>query len=254
MLKNKITAVVLAESNSKLQSLTTLINELPEIILEGESTGIGQGLPLICNSLPQMVFVSLELSDAHGFELVNELHNRNLYPDLIFIADDNHLAYEALPFKPFDFLTAPVGKQDMQEMLERYKLKLKQKILANKIDFLAKNFDVDTKRTFKYKNGIIVLQLDEILICKSSRSKTILVLKSGEEIKLSTCLHETVETINHDHFVKSSRSCWINRNYLRKIDKRREKCIIYNDGKSWEVPVSRNSVQYFEKLVTYPVL
>lgn len=254
MLKNKITAVVLAESNSKLQSLTTLLNEVPEIIITGKSTDVGQGLSLICNSLPQMVFVNLELSDAHGFELVNELHNRNLYPDIIFIADDSYLAYEALSFQPFDFLTSPVEEQDVQEMLERYKLKLKQKILANKIDFLAKNFDIDTKRTFKYKNGIIVLELNEILFCKSSRSKTILILKNGEEIKLSTGIQETVETINHEHFVKSSRSCWINRNYLRKIDKRREKCIIYNDGKSWEVPVSRNSVQYFEKLITYPVL
>ncbi|MFW5755929.1 MAG: LytR/AlgR family response regulator transcription factor [Tangfeifania sp.] len=220
----------------------------------GESICMGRGLPLICNNLPQMVFVSLELSGAHGFELVNELHYRNFYPDIIFIANDNHLAYEALPFKPFDFLTSPVKKQDMQEMLDRYKLKLKQKMLINKIDFLAKNFEVDTKRTFKYKNGIIVLDLDEILICKSCRSKTILVLTNGEEIKLSTGIQETVETINHDHFVKSSRSCWINRNFLRKIDKRREKCIVYNDGKSWEVPVSRNSVQYFEKLVTYPVM
>lgn len=254
MLKNKITAVVLAASSSKLQSLTTLLNEVPEIVLTGKSTNIGQGLSLICNNLIQMVFVNLELSDAHGFELVHELHKRNLYPDVIFIAEDSHLAYESLPLKPFDFLTAPVEKQDVLEMLKRYKLKVKQKILDNKIDFLAKNFDPDTKRTFKYKNGIIVLQLDEILICKSSRSKTILILKNGEEIKLSTGINETVETINHDHFVKSSRSCWINRNYLRKIDKRRKKCIIYNDGKSWEVPVSRNSVQYFEKLITYPVL
>lgn len=253
MLENKITAVVLEESNSKLQNLTTLLEEIPEIMLTGKSTDIEQGLSLICNNFPQMVFVNAELSDGRGFELVRELHNRNLYPDIIFIAADSHLAYESLPLKPFDFFTSPVGKQDVLEMLERYKLKIKNNILVNKIDFLAKNFDLGTKRTFKYKNGIIVLNLDEILICKSSRSKTILVLKCGEEIKLSTNINETVETLNHENFVKSCRSCWINRNYLRKIDKRRKKCIIYNEGKSWEVPVSRNLVQYFEALVTYPV-
>ena len=63
-------------------------------------------------------------------------------------------------------------------------------MLANKIDFLAKNFDLDTKGTFKYKNGIIVLQLDEILICKSNRPKAILILKNGDEVKLSTGINE----------------------------------------------------------------
>jgi len=254
MLKNKITAVVLEESNSKLKKITSLLAEIPEIMLLGKSTTIEKGASLICNNRPQLVFVNIELSDGGGFELVRNLHARNLYPDIIFIADDSFPAFESLPLKPFDFLTEPLEKHDVLEMLERYKLKIKKMMLANKIDFLAKNFDLNTKRTFKYKNGIVVLQLDEILICKSNRSKAILILKNGEEVKLSTGINETVEAINHDNFVKCNRSFWINRDYLRKIDKRRKKCIIYNDGKSWEVPISRKSVQFFEALITYPAL
>lgn len=253
MLKNKITAVVLEESNSKLQSLTALLEKVPEIMLTGKSTHIEQGVSLVCNNMPQLVFVNVELKDASGFELVRKLHNRNMYPDIVFISDSSYLAFDALPLKPFDFLTEPVEKQDIMEMLERYKLKLKKKMLANKIEFLAKNLDLDTKRVFKYKSGIIVLRLDEILICKSNRSKTILVLKNGREVELSTSIKETIETINHNNFVKCSRSYWINRDYLRKIDKRRNRCIIYNNGKSLEVPVSRKSVQFFEALITYPV-
>ncbi len=253
MLKNKITAVVLEESNSKLQNIVSILSEVPELYLTGKGTTLEQGFSLICNHLPKMVFVNWELSDSSGFELVRRLHNRNLYPEIIFIAAERYLAFETLPLKPFDFLTEPVEKEDVVAMMERYKLKLKKNTLNNKINYLAKNFDLDSKRTFRYKNGVIVLQLDEILICQPNRSKAILILKNGEEVKLSMSVKETIQTINHDSFVKCSRSYWINRNYLRKIDKRRKKCIIHSGQKSWEVPVSRDSIQYFEELITFPV-
>lgn len=253
MLKNKITAVVLERSGSKLQKIISILAEVPEIFITGKATTVEQGYSLICSHLPIMVFVNFELSDSSGLELVQRLHNRNIFPEIIFTASESHLAFETLPLKPFDFFTEPVKKKDVVDMLERYKLKLKKNTLNNKIDSLAKKFNHNSKRTFRYKNGIIVLQLDEVIICQSNRSKAVLILKDGEQIVLSMGIKETIQTINHDNFVKCSRSYWINRNYLRKIDKRRKKCIIHSEGKSWEVPVSRDSMNYFEALITYPV-
>lgn len=254
MFKKRITIVVLDESKSHLRRLTSILAEIPEFLLVGKSTRLEQGLSVVSGKMPQMVFVNLELSDTSGFEMVRKLHARSLFPDVVFISGNSHSAYDALPFEPFDFLTKPVGKQDVLDMLERYKLKTRKKLLVTQINSLASNFTSDTKRTFKYKNGIVIFNLDEILICKSVRSRTILILKNGEEFKLSTSIKETIQTINHECFVKSSRSYWVNRDYLRKIDKRRSKCIIHNnDGKSWEIPVSRKFVQALEALITYPV-
>jgi two-component system LytT family response regulator len=254
MFNKRITTVILEESNSEAEKLASVLSFIPEIILKGKAVTIRQGLALVSSKLPQMVFVNIELADGSGYDLVRKLHKRNIFPNVVFIAGNSHSAYDALALKPFDFLTKPLNKPEVLEMLGRYKVKIRKNMLVSKLDLLSKNFDFDTKRTFKYKNGIIVLNLDEILICKSSRAKTLLILKNGEEIKLSSGIKETMQTINHESFVKSSRSYWINRNYLRKIDKRRSKCTVHNnDGKSWEVPVSRDTIQLFETLITYPV-
>lgn len=230
-----------------------LLEEFPEMMVLGDAICGKNGLPLIYNYLPRLVFVNLDLPDMSGFEIANILQNKNFNPRIIFLANDEDLAFDALPYEPFDFFVKPVQKKHIKEMLERYKLIARKEMLNDKMDSFARNFYKESKRVFSFNQGIIVLKLDEIVYCKADRTKSILVLKDGEEIALSTGISETIEVINDNRFLKCSRSYLINRNYLRKIDKRRHKCILYNDGNSWEIPVSRNSEKLLETLLTYPI-
>ncbi len=50
MLNNKITAVVLENSDTELKKIVPLLKELPEIMVLGEATSGERGLPLIYNT------------------------------------------------------------------------------------------------------------------------------------------------------------------------------------------------------------
>lgn len=253
MLKNRTTAVIIEESAEELLKLTSLLKRFPEILIVGEAISGIKGLSLIFNYAPQLVFLNIDLPDMCGFEISRQLHKKNYYPEMIFVARDDQLAFDSLKFKPLDFFLKPVEKKEVTDMLARYKLNEKKNAITRKLNSYAKFFKIEAKRIFTLNNGIVVLYLDEIVICRASRSKTILTLTCGHEVELPGSVKETIETINDDKFLKTSRSFWINRNYLRKIDKRRRRCLLFFEGNSWEVPVTKSSMKMLEALITYPV-
>ena len=253
MLNTKVTAIILENSKTEAQKLTAILRNFPEIMVLGEAYSGEKGLSLIANHQPRLIFINLELSDMSGFELANLLNDKDFRPSIIFLAYDGALAFDALAYKPFDFFVKPVQKEPVEDMLQRLKLNAKKDILNKKMEKFANGANNEAKRVFNFKKGIVVLHLDEIVFCRADRTKSILVLNTGEELALSTGITETIEIISDDRFLKCSRSYWINRNYLRKIDKRRHKCIIYNNGSSWEIPVSRTSEKMLESMLTYPL-
>ena len=109
------------------------------------------------------------------------------------------------------------------------------------------------KRTFLQKNGIIILLLEEIIFIRAELTNTVLMLTSGEEIILKTGITQTLETVNNHDFIRINRSYCINKNYLRKVDIRNIKCLMYFEGTSWEVPASKNTMGQLEKLNVSPI-
>jgi two-component system LytT family response regulator len=171
----------------------------------------------------------------------------------VFIATNTNSAYESLIFKPFDYFVTPLEPKLISEMIKRFKQKLKKNELNRKMDLFAQHQQVAVKRVFNQKKGIIVVHLNEIIYCKADLTRAVLKLKSGEDILVKTSINATLEVINNRNFVSTSRSYFINKNYLRKIDRKNFKCILYYNGQTWEVPVSKTAIGILEKLNTQAI-
>lgn len=253
MLNYKITTVIIAKNQEELNDFVSKLKSFEELSIVGTATTGNQGMSLITNFAPELVFVNVDLQDVNGLEFVRILQNRNIFPEFIFIAEDSRFAYESMTLRPFDFFINPIGQDLLQEMLVRLKMKLKKKELIRKMDIFANSYSVAAKRVFKQKGGVVVVLLEEIIYCKAELTTATLMLKSGEELYLSTGISETLETINCEDFIRIGRSYFINRNFLRKIDKRNFKCQLYFEGQTWEIPISKNTINQMEKLDVYPI-
>ncbi|MDB4582474.1 response regulator [Draconibacterium sp.] len=253
MLSLKITTVIIEKNSESLDKIYSELKKIEELSIVGVTTDINKGISLITNYSPNLIFVSTELHETGGIEFVNMLHNRNTYPEVIFLANDISNAYEALKVKPFDYLLKPITKETVKQVLIRLKTKFKKMELMRKMDIFAKLNSVGVKRIFKQKGGIIIIPLEEIVYCKAERTKTILMLRSGNPIQLNTSIGETLETINSEEFSRIGRSHFINRNYLRKIDKRQCKCHLHHHDQNWIVPASKNTIVQLEKLNLSPI-
>ena len=253
MLEHRIPTIIVSHSDKELKNLTKVFRKMPELSLMAGATDQNQALSLIKSYVPQLVVTDVQLNDCDGLKFVQRLFQRNIYPEIVFVAPDDSLAYDALQIKPLDFLLKPLQEDEVSDMVERLLFKQKREELKRKMDIYARSQDVTIKRVFYQKKGIVVLYLNEIVFCKAEKSKTVLTLINDEQIYLKTNIAETTEIINNQFFFKISRSYCINRNYLRKIDKKNSKCLLYYEGLSWEIPASRNIIKRLESLYTRPV-
>ncbi len=253
MLEHKITTLIVAKSPKEAAELISVLDKLSEISIIGSTTSSKQGLALVLNYAPQLLFLNVELSDISGLDFVEQLHKRNVLSNVVFIAPDASIAFNTIKLTPLDFILKPVDKNQIKQLIERLKFQLKREELKRKLDIYAGKQDLAEKRVFIQKSGVIVLLLKEIVFCKSERSRTILTLINGESVNLKTGINETMETINNQLFFRIGRSYCINRNYLRKIDKKKSKCLLYYDGQVWELPASRSIINHLESLYTSPI-
>jgi len=253
MLDNKITTVLIEKNQKDLKELQSIIKKSGYLSLIGNASTGQKAYSIIANYAPQLVIINVDLQDISGLEFVRILHNRNIFPEVIFTADDPHLAYDAMEFEPLDYMVKPFKKEDFANLAERLKNKLKKRELFRKMDLFTKANSITPKRVFRQKTGIVIIELNEIVYIKASLTNSELILNSGEKVSLKTSLNQTIESIDHENFVRTNRSYCINRDYLQKIDKTQLKCILHMDGKIWEVPVSKNTIGQLEKISVYPV-
>lgn len=248
MLNLKISTIIIEKDNLALKEVQSELSKFDELkIIETATTG-NKGISLITNFAPSLIFVNVDLPDINGIEFVRVLKSRNINPEVVFLADSKHQAYESLEVEPLDYLIKPIADENLDKMLSTLKQKLKKKELMRRMDIFTNSNSVPTKRIFKQRGGIIIVPLDEIIYCKAELTRTSIMLRTGSEIKLKTGISETIETINSEDFYRIGRSHCINRKYLRKIDKKQSKCHLYCQGKIWEVPASKNILIQLEKL------
>lgn len=253
MLKLKITTVIVTNDNADSRKLISILKKIDELSIVGTATIENKGIALITNYAPDLVFIDMELKKTDGIEFAQLLRNRNNNSEIVFLAEDKQRSYDSLKLQPFDYLLRPIDPDCIQQMLFRLKAKLKKKELLRKMNIFSQINSGSPKRIFKQKGGIITIPLDQIVFCKAKLTRSIIVLRCGEEIQLSSSISETYETINNDNFFRIGRSYCINRYYLRKIDKKNFKCHMYYEGKTWEVPISKNSIVQLEKINAYPI-
>ncbi|NQU54394.1 MAG: response regulator transcription factor [Bacteroidetes bacterium] len=249
----KIPTVVIEKNDKELKKINSCLKNIDELLIVGSATTGNKGISLISNFAPNLVFVNVDLQDINGLEFVRVLQNRNIFPEIVFLADDGQFAYESLVLKPVNFLIKPINKEKINQMLLRLTQKLKKKELIRKMDTFTNSTQVVNKRTFKQKGGIVVLPLKEIVFCKAELTRTIIFLINGEKMQLKSGINETLETINSEDFIRIGRSYCINKKFIRKVDRRQNKCHLHHEGKTWEVPTSKNIIEQLEKLHTYSI-
>ena len=253
MLDLKVTTIVIESNQKKLKELQSFLRKTGYLSIIGTATTGKKGFSLITNLAPHIVFINVDLQDINGLEFVRILHNRNIFPEIVFIADDTNQAFDSLPFEPLDFLVRPFQKEIIANLVNRLKNKLTKMELMRKMEIFTKSNSAVPKRMFKQKSGIIILEIDEIVFVKASLTHSVLTLTNGDESVLKTNLNRTCEIINSEDFVRINRSYCINKNYLQKIDKQKFNCFMQNGKNTWEVPASKNTIKQLEKLNVFSI-
>jgi DNA-binding NarL/FixJ family response regulator len=76
----------------------------------------------ICLLRPDIVFLDIEMPLKSGFQIIDEVKSRNVYPTFIFVTAHTQYIIKAIKKSVFDYLFKPINIKELSITLERFML------------------------------------------------------------------------------------------------------------------------------------
>ena len=222
----------------------------PNCEIVAATTKSTEGVKLIQDLKPDLVFLDIEMPVLNGFQLLDEVGMVNFH--LIFTTAYNRYAVQAFKYSAIDYLMKPidplelipaVAKVEQKQAVDRLQLDLLRQQL-----YAPKNA-INDKIALPYAHGYIIVEIDQIIYCESSGSYTKVFLTTDEVHLITRSLGEVEDTLaGNGSFFRVHRQFFININHIKRILKT-DGGSVAMDG-NHEVPIARNRRDDFIKLFT----
>jgi two-component system, LytTR family, response regulator len=197
----------------------------------GEAESVAQGVALLQDLEPDIVFLDVEMSDGKGFDVLRQMPD--LQAKVIFITAHNHYAVEAFRFSALDYLLKPVDSEELQMAISKAFQTIEKESYQLKINAFLNNMeDVSTKYkkiVLKNSDSIFAVLISEIIRLEASNNYTTFYTENQAPVIVSKTLKEYEELLNQYGFYRIHQSHLINLNFFSRYDKKDGGMIVLKD-------------------------
>ena len=170
-MNKKIKAIIIDDEPDGRTVLQTLIKMYcPQVEVMGESSSGEQGLSMIEELNPDLVFLDIDMPGMNGFSLLKRL--KEITFEVIFVTAHHHYALKAIKHSALDYLLKPVDKTELPQAVEKFKHN-EQHQVNERMSFLLKN---DAKEPgelnqiiLNVREGYIFAEINDIIRCEASQ-------------------------------------------------------------------------------------
>ena len=245
MTGERITALVVDDEIDGQEVLQNLLNRyFPGISVLAVASGVDEAFDLIARHNPDLVFLDIQMPGKDGFELLKQYTEVPF--GVIFVTGYDQYAINAIRFSALDYITKPIEIPVLFEAIKRAQKAILEK-QENRLQIinLLYNLEADPeaqKIAVHHAEKVYMLATSRIECIEADGRYSKLSTTDAREFYTARCMREFEEYLaDNPHFVRISKSCIININYLRSYDKG-EPCILeMNNGRSFEISRRRKS-------------
>jgi two-component system LytT family response regulator len=209
----------------------------PQVQILLQTTKPEEGLQAIQKLEPDVVFLDVEMPRMNGFSLLEQLEDISFC--LIFVTAYNEFALRAFRFSALDYLLKPLNITHLCEAVR--KAEKRQRIDHRQLDMLRyqlKEGQYPSKIAVPFQNGVVFVELKELVYCEADSNYTKLILTSGKSYLLSKTLREVQEVLEERNFLRVHRQYLINLDHIKMYHKGDGSYLVMTGDVS--VPVARN--------------
>lgn len=246
-----ITAVIIDdEPKGRLALRQKLENYCANVSVIGEATDGIDALSVIEKLKPELIFLDIEMPRMNGFEMLNELKEKNFH--IIFTTAYDQYAIKAIKYAAFDYLLKPVDIEELKTAIERIsntstiETKKQAELLQQNILNPKKLLN---KLAIPTLEGLLFFDINEIIQLEANSNYTIIHFSGKQKITASKTLKDFEELLPPDIFFRTHHSHLINLNYIKKYIKGDGGQIEMQNGNF--VDVSRRKKEEFLKAIGY---
>ncbi len=245
-MKKRLITVIIDDEPDALGFISTIIEEYcPDLEVSGTAQNVNEGVQLISDIKPDLVFLDVEMPNGTGFDLLTHFPEKDF--DVVFITAFNHYAIKAIKFSAVDYILKPININEFIDAVTRVIEKhSNDKIRGNEnIEALLENIRTShpTRLVIPTSDGREYLNPKDIIRIEADRSYSWFYIREKRKILVSKHLKEFQDLLNDRNFFRPHNSHLINLDYVKKYIRHDGGYIEMTDGS--QVPISRNRKDLF---------
>ena len=204
------------------------------------------GLKVIQELNPDLVFLDIQMPKLNGFEMLELLDEP---PAVIFATAFDEYAMKAFEENAIDYLLKPFSKDRFDHALDKFRERMPEKLPAREtIEQLSIRYPMADRVAIKNGSKIHVLPYDSIYLIEADDDYVVVRTDQGAFAKKRT-LSYFEKSLPSDRFVRVHRSYLVNIHHIDRIEQKESQSysLILRNGT--EVPVSRSGMQLLKPLL-----
>lgn len=220
--------------------------------LVGEACNVAEGIALLQEQEPDLVFLDVEMPDGKGFDLLKKMPE--LSAKVIFVTAHNHYAVEAFRFSALDYLLKPIDPDELQLAVGKALQAKEKESYQLKINTFLNNMeDISTKYkkiVLKNSDSIFVVNVSDIIRLEASNNYTTFFVENQPPIMVSKTLKEYEEILTNYGFYRVHQSHLINLNFFARYDKKDGGVVVLKDKTTLPIAAKKKDLlfEYLERL------
>jgi two-component system LytT family response regulator len=248
-----INAIIIDDEQHCIDRLTTLLkNHARDIRLLGSYQDPAEGIQAILDHKPDLLFLDIQLRDITAFDLLGTLTQSHT-PDIIFTTAHDKYAVQAFRYSAIDYLLKPIDPTQLAEAITKSRQSITAKDSDRKIDTLLHNLrnlqGANRRLCVPVVNGLVVLQVSDIIRCESDANYTTLFMRDKQKLTVAKTLREFEDLLTDANFYRVHNSHLVNLACIKSYNKGKGGFLTLIDNAQIEVSTRRKE-DFLKRLST----
>jgi two-component system LytT family response regulator len=244
----KVRSIIIEDEPKSKAMLEALLSKYcPEIELVGTASNVQEGVTMIKKTLPDLVFLDIEMPGEKGINLFQYFENIDF--EVIFTTAYDQYMINALRLSALDYLLKPIDLKELRRAIAQFEKKQQKQQRYKSLEQQFSSSNSSTKRlVLPSKDSFTFLNMDDIMYCLLESSYTTFVTQDGKKHLIAKPIKEYTELLESFGFLRVHRSATVNPLYIKKMTRTRPSSIIMNDGTV--IPIARNRREFLIEELT----
>ena len=207
----KLRTIIVEDEELARKLMKTFLADNENIELIAECENGFEGVKMINELKPDLVFLDIQMPKITGFELLELLEHK---PQIIFATAYDQYALKAFEFNAADYLLKPYSKERLNEAVEKVVERVKSEGVDNDVAEKVSDFpkeDYLERVVVKDRHKIHIIPVDQIRYIESMDDYVMIYTNEGRHMKQKTMKYFEAG-LDPNNFVR------IHRSYIVKVE------------------------------------
>lgn len=247
-----IRSIIVDDERRSRETLASLLEKYcPHLEIVAFADSVITGVETVSTLAPDLLFLDIEMPFGSGFDLLEQLGDYSF--EVIFTTAYDQYALRAFKFSALDYLLKPIDRDELIEAVARVSKRLEsrrtqpQRPNNEYLEVLLHNMRNkhlhSSKIALPTSDGIVFVQVGNIVRCESERNYTNFCMLTGETILITRTLKEFEVMLTELGFYRVHHSHLVNIAYVKRYVKSDGGYLIMHDDST--VQISRKYKEGF---------